>query len=346
MVIKIMFYFYLSLLVFFYSGALAFGSERLDLFILTKNILKNKIISAQDLIQFNNKSQSLGFEGISNKKQSDYTILINKAIYPTFAYSDNINAGNLTQTIQVGDFSFVGEKNAVAKKGIIMGGGFYLGIKKPYSRGRYIDINLKASLAAAPAHDWLQVRNETIIACSKNHLKEWIFFDACASWAHNKKEYSDTINTSISAKATKLFMTRRGFHESSFIVERYITDEYQQMQGSLVLNSLLSNVYKTNIFVIKGEPVKGMISLNYALGISFNRLINNKPLKVSFNQSFYNGVEFLGIQRKDTSKKIVISYPINSGLNVSIGYVKNYSTIKSFSHNGPLVSLSLPFFKF
>ena len=118
-----MFYFYLSLLVFFYSGALAFGSERLDLYILTKSILKNKIISAQDLIQFNFKSQSLGFEGISNKKQSDYTILINKAIYPTFAYSDNINAGNLTQTIQVGDFSFVGEKNAVAKKGIIMGGG-------------------------------------------------------------------------------------------------------------------------------------------------------------------------------------------------------------------------------
>jgi len=66
MVIKIMFYFYLSLLVFFYSGALAFGSERLDLYILTKSILKNKIISTQDLIQFNAKSQSLGFEGISN----------------------------------------------------------------------------------------------------------------------------------------------------------------------------------------------------------------------------------------------------------------------------------------
>ena len=165
-------------------------------------------------------------------------------------------------------------------------------------------------MAAAPAHDWLQVRNESIIACSKNHLKEWIFFDACASWAHNKKEYSDTINKNISAKVTKLFMTRRGFHESSFKVERYITDEYQQIQGSLVLNSLLSNAYKTSIFLAKGEPVKGMISLNHALGVSFNRLINNKPLKVSFNQSFYDGGEFLGTQREDTSKKIVISYQI------------------------------------
>ena len=68
MVIKINFCFYLSLLVFFYSGTLAFGSERLDLYILIKRILKNKIISTQDLIQFNLKSQSLGFEGISNKK--------------------------------------------------------------------------------------------------------------------------------------------------------------------------------------------------------------------------------------------------------------------------------------
>ena len=118
------------------------------------------------------------------------------------------------------------------------------------------------------------------------------------------------------------------------------------MQGSLVLNSLLSNVYKTNIFVTKGEPVKGMISLNYTLGISFNRLINNQPLKIYFNQSFYDGGEFLGIQREDTSKKIVISYPIYSGFNVSVGYVKNNSSIKSFSHNGPLVSFSLPFLNF
>ena len=69
----------------------------------------------------------------------------------------------------------------------------------------------------------------------------------------------------------------------------FISDEYQQMQGSVVLNSLLPNDFKTSIFMTKGEPVQDNISLNYSLGLSINRLIKNKPLKVSLKQSFYDG---------------------------------------------------------
>ena len=186
----------------------------------------------------------------------------------------------------------------------------------------------------------MQVRNEYITVCSKNHVKEWIFFDACTSWAHTKREFTDIIHKSISASITRLFMSERSFHESTLTVKRFISDEYQQLQGSIVLNSLLPNSYKTNILFTKGETVENIISLNYSIGLSINRIIYKKPLKVSLSQSFYDGGNFLGVTREDTSNQLSVSYPVYRGLNVSIGYVDNNSTIQSFSHNGPLVSVS------
>ena len=261
------------------------------------------------------------------------------------AYSNNINGGNLNSSIQVGDLTFIGNKDYEAKSGLIFGGGFSLTSKNFYSRGKYLETNLNASIAASPAHEWLQVRNENISACSKNHIKEWIFFDACASWAHNKREFSDTTNKSISISIARLFMSGQSFHESSFIGKRFFSDEYQQLQSSVVLNSLLPNGYKTNISLTKGEPIKDIISLNYSIGFSINSLINKKPFIVSLSHSFYNGGLFLGSVREDISNQISLSYPVYKGINISFGYINNNSTIKSFNHNGPLISFSLPAYK-
>ena len=123
-------------------------------------------------------------------------------------------------------------------------------------------------------------------------MKEWIFFDACTSWAHTKREFTDIIHKSISASITRLFMSERSFHESTLTVKRFISDEYQQLQGSLVFNSLLSNGYKTNISFAKGETVENIISLNYQIGLYINRIIYKKQLKVSLSQSFYDGGNF------------------------------------------------------
>ena len=293
-------------------------------------------------MRFNIKSRSLGFEGISAEQRQNHTVGIDRAIYPIFAYSDNINGGNLSQTIQVGDFTFVGSEETRAKSGIIVGGGIYLGIKKQYGRGRYADVNINASLTAAPAHDWLKIRNESLTVCSKNHVKEWRFFDICASWSHNKRQFSDVINKSILASFSRLFVSGKTFNETSLAAKRFISKEYQQMQGIVTLNSMLPNGFKTHLSMTAGEPVKDFISLNYSLGIAVSRLINKKSLKLSFNQTFYNGGSFLGIDREDKTQQISVSYPVYKGFNLSVGYTINESSINSFSHSGPLVSISLP----
>ena len=95
-------------------------------------------------------------------------------------------------------------------------------------------------------------------------------------------------------------MSERSFHESTLIVKRFISDEYQQLQGSIVLNSLLPNRYKTNILFTKGENVENFISLNYSIGLSINRIIYKKPLKVSLSQSFYDGGNFSPVMDQPT----------------------------------------------
>ena len=161
----------LSLLIVSCFYNIANSSERLELYFLSERLLSKKVLTFNDAIQFNIKSRSLGFEGITNNKKIDYTVKVNRSVYPIIAYSDNINGGNLNKNIQVGNYTFIGDENNKAKSGIIIGGGALLGIKKLYDRGRYIDVNLSASIAAAPAHDWLKVRNGYITACSKNHIR-------------------------------------------------------------------------------------------------------------------------------------------------------------------------------
>ena len=320
----------------------ATGSERLELYFLSEKLLNNKIVPVQDVIQFNIKSRSLGFKGFSSGQEQNYPVALEKGIYPILAYSDNINGGNLSQTIQVGDFTFVGEEEANAKSGLIFGGGIFLGMKKIYDRGRYLDFNVNASLAAAPTHEWLTIRNESINACSRNYVKEWYFFDACANWKHNKRQFSDVISKSLSASLTRLFRVEKTFNEGSFTLKRFMSDEYQQMQGTFALNSLLPNGFKTNFSITAGEPVTDLISLNYSVGTTISKHVKKRPLRFSLNQTLYDGGKFLGMSRKDITQKISLTYPIHSTFNTSLGYTRNVSSISSFSYNGPHIEVSFP----
>ena len=337
-------------LVYFLTSLLlcspANSSERLELYLLSERLMNKKIISFQDAVQFNMKSRSQGFEGFNRDQKQDNKISVNKAIFPILAFSNNINGGNLSQTVEVGDYTFVGEKDANAKSGLVVGAGLILRTKKIIGRGKSLNFDFNTSLAAAPAHDWLKVRNETLVACSKNHLKEWMFFDACANWAHNKREYSDSINKSISASLSKIFKYGRSFNEGSFTAKRDISSSLHQMQGTFALNSLLPNGLKANFDITSGKPVKDLLSLKYSVGMTINGLVRKKPLTVSFRQTFYDGGKFLGIDRADTSQQLSVSYPFSNGFNVSIGYAKTVSTIHSFSSAGPIFSISLPTISF
>ena len=64
-----------SLLIVSCFYNIANSSERLELFFLSERLLSNKVLTFNDAIQFNIKSRSLGFEGITKNKKIDCLIL-------------------------------------------------------------------------------------------------------------------------------------------------------------------------------------------------------------------------------------------------------------------------------
>ena len=71
----------LPILIFSCFYNLAYSSERLELFFLSERLLSNKFLTFNDAIQFNIKSRSLGFEGITNNKKIDYTVKVLSLIH-------------------------------------------------------------------------------------------------------------------------------------------------------------------------------------------------------------------------------------------------------------------------
>lgn len=143
-----------------------------------------------------------------------------------------------------------------------------------------------------------------------------------------------------------IFISRKAFNESIFTIKRHTSDKYHQMQGIFALNSLLPNGYKTNFSIALGEPIKDLISLNYSLGLAVSKYIKRKPLRLSLNQTHYDGGKFLGVDREDTTQQISVSYPIHNRFNIALGYTRNISSISSFSHNGPYIEVSFPTWSF
>ena len=88
----------------------------------------------------------------------------------------------------------------------------------------------------------------------------------------NKRQYIDEINKNLSVSLTRLFITKKVFNESIFIINRHISNKYYQTQGIFALNSLLPNGHKTNFSITLGEPIKELISLNYSLSLAVSNI--------------------------------------------------------------------------
>ena len=322
------------------------GSERLELYVVSEQLRSNSVVSERTALQFNSKARHLGFEGLGSTSPSYKAPLISKTFFPIFEYSNNINSGNLNQTVQIGDYTFVGDEASSAKSGMILGGGFLFGVKKFYGRGRYFDIDLKASLAGAPKHDWLKVSNQAISVCSKNHLTEWMFLDGCFNWRHSKRQFSDTTSKIAKTSLTSLFSIEQTFHESKIEFGRLMMDDYQQMQVSSNIKSLFPNGFKTNLQLKFGEKIKDLLALNYSFNLSVTRRFNNQPLQLSLGQTSYDGGTFMSMPRDDLTRQLSLSYPAYKGFTITAGYSDTSSSIDFFSHSSPFVYISLPSWSF
>ena len=322
------------------------ASERLELYFLSESLKTRTVALIDEVDYFNKKSRLLGFEGMETDNPLKGTSSVSKAFFPIFEYSNNINAGNLSQTIQIGDFTFVSDEESTAKSGMVVGGGFSLRRKDFYGRGRYFDIGLKASLAGAPQHDWLKVSNQSISLCSKNHVKQWTFFNACLDWGHNKRQFSDTSSSVISTSVTRLFSLQKTFHESEIAIQYLIGEDYEQTQLFSRISSLFPDGYKTKVGLKFGEDINDLIALKYSINFDVSKRFNKKPIELSLSQTVHDGGLFLAMPREDITRRVSLAYPLYKGFKITVGYSDTSSSIDYFSNESPYVYVSLPSWSF
>ena len=322
------------------------ASDRLELYSLSNSLKNNQITSIFDLHILNQKYYALGFDGFNNNESKRPKARVYRVFFPIFKYTNNINAGHIKQAFELGDFRVTSDNDHLAKSGLVIGGGFIARAKKFYDRGRYFDIKLKGSLAAAPSHKWIKQREQTLIACSKNYLSQWIFFDLCSSWLYNEQQLANYSSYATSAHLTKIFSADSAFYETQLGIKQLKTVDYQQSQLLSRLSSIRTSGLKTNLEFHIGDEILNAHALKYRISIDLSKKINKKKVSLLYEQRGYEGGSFLNLPRKDIFNHWALSYPLWNTFEIIIGYTKNKSNINFFTSNSPYVSLSLPPWEF
>ena len=110
--------------------------------------------------------------------------------FPKISYSTNLNGGNPDKDLILGDYTFIGDKNLIAKQGILVGAGVAANMRYIYGEGRFLLFNLHSSYDYSFDHQ-LGVNTFLVNLCSKNHLRNWSFIDICLNNENIKRKLAN-----------------------------------------------------------------------------------------------------------------------------------------------------------
>ena len=258
---------------------------------------------------------------------------------PILDYSTDINGGNPTKDLVLGNLTFKGDRAFYRKKGLLVGAGIGAGGRHIYGAGRYVDFGVGASYAHSLDHD-IGVTRTFINACSKNHVRNHWYLDACATSQKLKRDIADDTNSSASLNIAKLFTTgSSNYHQASFGVRRFFDDDYEQNQLTFGLQNIHSNGIFTAFNAAVGANVKNMLATSHSISATVGTSLFNKPISATYSYSFADGGKLLGVDREDSSQSIAITYTVHPRFNITVGYRALDSSIGYFNESEPIIGI-------
>lgn len=258
---------------------------------------------------------------------------------PILEHSTDINGGNPTKDLVLGNLTFKGDPAFYRKDGLLVGAGVGAGGRHIYGEGRYVDFGLGASYAQSPAHD-IGVARTFINACSKNHVRNHWYVDACASSQKLNRDISDDTNSTASLSVSKLFSTGSStYHQASFGVRRFFDDDYEQNQLTFGLQTIHSNGLVTAFNASVGADVKDTLATKHSVSATVGTILFSRPITATYAYSFADGGKLLSFERDDTSKSLTITYTVHPRVNITVGYRDVDSSINYFSESNPMIGI-------
>lgn len=260
---------------------------------------------------------------------------------PTLAYSSNINGGNPTEPLVLGQLVFDGNPELYRKAGILAGFGVGVRGREIYGEGRYLDYGLSGNYAVNPTHS-VEVSNRSATVCSKNQITNWWFVDACANTSKITKELSDEIQSNASLSVARVFEGgNQSYNSVNVGLNRTFTDNYTQNELDLGWDTVHKGGVFTGFDVTFGEAVENKLTTRFSVSSTTSLSVANRQLTISLSYSEARGQLLFGVEREDVTKSITASYPIWGNLSASIGYSQTNSTIGYYDLEAPSIEIQL-----
>ena len=158
--------------------------------------LEGKVVPEQTANQLIRSFASIGFSSKNILEEPKR----NLSVFPFINYSSNLNGGNPKGALQLGNATYTSNSLLEKRSGLLAGLGANASLRSYTGYGKYIDT--QGSLAISKSLESDDYILFTLVnACSKNHVKNWWFIDACAHTQNEKKEIStfedQTVNLSF-----------------------------------------------------------------------------------------------------------------------------------------------------
>jgi len=336
------------LIIIFYmnsvnANCLGFGAgERLENFCLL-NAINGKTLdhdSAKIIdVRLRRVGRSTGLGIYIPQTKNMGNSFFSSSLKPLIRYEDNINGGNPAKPLIIGNLSFQGDEKLHKTSGFVGGLSANLNGRTIYAQRRYLDYNLSTSYALSPASsDRIAITN--LRACSINHIKKLWFLDACFSQSQTNKQISNNISRGLELTTSHIFTaTGQKYNHIKFGINRLFTEDYEQNQLTLSINSLYQNNIFTGLEMALGEAVPNELSTKASLSGIVNLYLAGKPLSLSGSLRNETGGLVYGLDHDAQTVSINVSYPIRNNITVNFGYSKTNSDIDYFDRATPFFGL-------
>lgn len=265
---------------------------------------------------------------------------------PTLSFDRNVNGGNPSKDLVLGNITFVGDEAFHEKSGFLFGMAFDAKNRQIIGKGRYLSYNLNGAYSYNNVHS-IGVATTGANACSINHIANWWYLDVCANASRIGKDLSDNISQNISLVGSHIFEGKpNNYHQASFEINRYFSSRYMQDQLKLGLASIHSNNTSSGIDITLGEAVPNELATRLSISGKLGLKTSNKTLTINVQYDHARGGKLLGYERSDKTFSFSASYPIAKFVNLAFGYQITNSTIDYFDLAHPTFSLQLKPFTF
>lgn len=339
-IVKIAILFLCILVVNATPSTVAAQDERLQLYALL-NSVEGKLVTKGVAQELNKRLTDQGYISEGSNNQS-----LKLAVVPTLAFDQNINGGNPSRDLVLGNIRFVGDKALHEKSGVLAGGFLDAKGRQIIGAGHYLTYGLRGGYSYNETHNVSVVRTNFNF-CAINNVESWSYLDVCANHSIVNKAITRNSTTNFNFSLTHLFTSSTGnYHKTTWSMNRLFTDEYEQDQIILDFTSILDNHSTAIISLTAGEAVDDQLVTQLSMSGRYGTKLGNRNVWLGANFSTASGGKLLGFDRSDKVSHVSITYQLSDQLTATLGFQNTDSSIDYFDATFPTLAFEVKLFNF